>query len=77
MLGEIGQRQRAADGGGAGHDAASEIAAIELLTSTLGDRRQRRGQIGLDEAAVGESIRMIDGPERAYDFGWRTRGEER
>ena len=77
MLGEIPQRQRAADGVSAGHDAAGEIATIELLVAAFGHRGQRSGEVGLDEATVSEPIRVVDGPERAPDFGRSAGGKER
>ena len=77
VLGEVGKRERTADGAGAGHDAAGEVTAIERLAAAVGHRGQRGGEIGLHELPVGEAIRVVHGPERAPDLDRRRGAEER
>src|SRR5262249_23701120 len=76
MLGEVGERERTADGTGAGHDAAAELTAIELLSAAIGHGRQRDGKIALNEASIAEAIRMVDRPERGANLRRRRGGEE-
>ena len=68
MRGEILDGQRAAGLSGGAGDAPRQIAPVELLGAVRGDALEGLREIGLDEALRGETVGVIDRPQRAPDL---------